>query len=114
MAFPAGGREVDPPGGGRAKIENSSRRHPRKSALKLFLVVREVLARKWGGLFWATSLEKIIGGVTAIVWAVNRREFVTLVGAACNRWQVGPERLLRWEKAARGALRVFRSLRDVS
>ena len=23
----------------------------------------EVLARKWGGLFWATSLEKIFGGV---------------------------------------------------
>src|SRR6516162_6943824 len=30
-------------------------------------MLREVLARKWGGLFWATSLEKIIGGVTAIV-----------------------------------------------
>jgi hypothetical protein len=27
----------------------------------------EVLARKWGGLFWATSLEKIFGGVTAII-----------------------------------------------
>src|SRR5215510_8833230 len=27
----------------------------------------EVLAGKWGGLFWATSLEKIIGGVTAII-----------------------------------------------
>src|SRR6516162_1286228 len=27
----------------------------------------EVLAGKWGGLFWATSLEKIFGGVTAIV-----------------------------------------------
>ena len=25
------------------------------------------LARKWGGLFWATSLEKIIGGVIAII-----------------------------------------------
>jgi hypothetical protein len=24
-------------------------------------------ARKWGGLFWATSLEKIIGGVIAII-----------------------------------------------
>ena len=23
--------------------------------------------RKWGGLFWATSLEKIIGGVTAVI-----------------------------------------------
>jgi hypothetical protein len=30
-------------------------------------VLREVLARKWGGLFWAASLEKIIGGVNAIV-----------------------------------------------
>src|SRR5499426_1480036 len=27
----------------------------------------EVLAGKWGGLFWATSLEKIFGGVTAII-----------------------------------------------
>ena len=27
----------------------------------------DVLAGKCGGLFWATSLEKIIGGVTAIV-----------------------------------------------
>jgi len=27
----------------------------------------EVLAQKWGGLFWATSLEKIIGGVIAII-----------------------------------------------
>ena len=27
----------------------------------------EVLARKWGGLFWATSLEKIFGGVVAII-----------------------------------------------
>ena len=34
---------------------------------KRFLVLREVLARKWGGLFWATSLEKIFGGVTAII-----------------------------------------------
>src|SRR5262249_6495983 len=27
----------------------------------------EVLAAKWGGLFWATYLEKIIGGVIAII-----------------------------------------------
>src|SRR5262249_5457851 len=27
----------------------------------------KVLAAKWGGLFWATSLEKIFGGVTAII-----------------------------------------------
>src|SRR5215475_6931276 len=40
-----------PLGGGRAKIENSSRRHPRKFGQKRFLVLREVLAGKWGGLF---------------------------------------------------------------
>src|SRR6516165_8500852 len=62
----------------------------------------EVLAGKWGGLFWATSLEKIFGGVIAIISfrqdaavcrvevcypfgrehgrhrAVRRREFITL------------------------------------
>src|SRR5262245_53927538 len=27
----------------------------------------EVLAQKWGGLFWATSLEKIFGGAIAII-----------------------------------------------
>ena len=34
---------------------------------KMISGLREVLARKWGGLFWATSLEKIFGGVIAIV-----------------------------------------------
>ena len=58
----------EPPwGGGRAKIENSSRRHPRKFGQKRFLAVW----RSWWGngvaCFWATSLEEIIGGVTAIV-----------------------------------------------
>jgi len=69
----------------------------------------EVLAGKWGGLFWATSLEKISGGVIAIIsfrpggWmaavcraevcypfgrehgrhrAVRRREFISLLGGA--------------------------------
>ena len=69
----------------------------------------EVLAGKWGGLFWATSLEEIIGGVIAIFsfrpggWmqqfcraevcypfgrehgrhrAVRRRQFITLLGGA--------------------------------
>src|SRR6516225_6102646 len=69
----------------------------------------EVLAGKWGGLFWATSLEKIFGGVIAIIsfrpggWiqqsavprcailsvgehgrhrAMKRREFLTLLGGA--------------------------------
>ena len=58
---------ASPPGGGRAKIENSSRRHPRKFGQKRFLAVR----RSWRGngvaCFWATSLEEIIGGVIAII-----------------------------------------------
>src|SRR6516162_2970524 len=58
----------EPPlGGGRAKIENSSRRHPRKFGQKRFVAVR----RSWRGngvaCFWATSLEKIFGGVIAII-----------------------------------------------
>ena len=58
---------VGPPVGGLFGFKFSSRPHPWKFGVKRFLVLREVLARKWGGLFWATSLEKIIGGVTAIV-----------------------------------------------
>jgi hypothetical protein len=61
------GRVRAPRGGGRAKIENSSKPHPRKFGQKRFLAVR----RSWRGngvaCFWATSLEEIIGGVTAIV-----------------------------------------------
>src|SRR5262249_59609899 len=34
-------REPEAPGGGRAKIENSSRPHPRKFGLKRFLAVEE-------------------------------------------------------------------------
>src|SRR5215475_9544005 len=64
----AGRRERRPPlGGGRAKFENSSRPHPRKFGLKRFLAVRRSWREKWGGLFWATSLEKIFGGVIAII-----------------------------------------------
>src|SRR5215467_9963106 len=103
-----GGRVRAPLGGGRAKIDNSSRRHPRKFGQKRFLAVR----RSWRGngvaCFWATSLEKIFGGVIAIIsfrpggWmqqsaaevcypfgrehgrhrAVKRREFITLLGSA--------------------------------
>src|SRR5215472_17870463 len=62
-----GGRVRAPLGGGRAKIENSSRPHPRKFGQKRFLAVR----RSWRGngvaCFWATSLEKIFGGVIAII-----------------------------------------------
>src|SRR5262249_57984656 len=70
IAGPArGGAGVSekPLGGGRAKIENSSRRHPWKFGQKRFLAVR----RSWRGngvaCFWATSLEEIIGGVIAII-----------------------------------------------
>jgi len=55
------------PVGGTFGFKFSSRPHPWKFGVKRFLMLREVLARKWGGLFWATSVEKIIGGVTAIV-----------------------------------------------
>src|SRR5215467_9929497 len=47
-----------PPGGGRAKIENSSRRHPRKFGQKRFSGGEEVLAGKWGGLFLGYLLGK--------------------------------------------------------
>src|SRR5262249_51698941 len=53
-----GGRVRSPPGGGRAKIENSSRRHPRKFGLKRFLAVGKVLAGEGGGLFFGYLLEK--------------------------------------------------------
>src|SRR6516165_4577564 len=42
------GRVRAPRGGGRAKIENSSRRHPRKFGQKRFLAVR----RSWRGSGW--------------------------------------------------------------
>src|SRR5262249_35414129 len=58
---------MGPPGGGLFGFKFSSRPHPRKFAVKRFLVVRRLLVRKWGGLFWATSLEKIIDGVIAII-----------------------------------------------
>src|SRR5215471_2305899 len=52
-----GGR-VRAPLGGRAKIENSSRRHPRKFGQKRFSGGEEVLAGKWGGLFLGYLLGK--------------------------------------------------------
>src|SRR6516162_9811749 len=62
------GRVRAPRGGeGARKSKNSSRRHPRKFGQKRFLAVR----RSWRGngvaCFWATSLEKIFGGVIAII-----------------------------------------------
>src|SRR5262245_52603359 len=52
-----------PPVGGTFGFKFSSRPHPRETISG----GEEVLAGKWGGLFWATSLEKIIGGVIAII-----------------------------------------------
>ena len=50
------------------KIANSSRPHPRKFGVNRFLVVREVAGAVSGvACFWATSLEKIFGGVIAII-----------------------------------------------
>src|SRR6516225_6755396 len=68
MEYLSSRREREAPwGGGRAKIENSSRRHPRKFGLKRFLPVR----RSWRGngvaCFGLPPWKKIIGGVTAIV-----------------------------------------------
>src|SRR5215813_13660659 len=104
-----GGRVRAPLGGGRAKIENSSRRHPRKLGVKRFLVVKEVLARKWGSLFLGYLLGKNFRrrdrdhlvpprSMDAAVCrtevcyafgrkhrrhrAVKRREFITLLGGA--------------------------------
>ena len=58
--------------GGLFGFKFSSRPHPRKFGLKRFLAVR----RSWRGngvaCFWATSLEKIFGGVIAVISAVPR------------------------------------------
>jgi hypothetical protein len=56
-----------PGAGARAKIDNSSRRHPRKFGLKRFLAVRKVLAGKWGSLFLGYLLGKNIGGEIALI-----------------------------------------------
>jgi hypothetical protein len=56
-----------PPVGGLFNFKFSSGPHPRKFGVKQFLVLREVLARKWAGLFLDYLLGKNIGGVTAII-----------------------------------------------
>jgi hypothetical protein len=59
---------VGPPVGGLFGFRFSFRPHPRKFGVKRFLVVREVAGAVSGvACFWTTSLEKIIGGVIAIV-----------------------------------------------
>src|SRR5262249_9542486 len=49
---------VGPPVGGLFGFKFSSRPHPRKFGEKRFLVLREFLARKWGGLFLGYLLGK--------------------------------------------------------
>src|SRR5262249_31079927 len=44
--------------GGFFGVKFSSRPDAWKFGVKRFLVLREVLAGKWGGLFWATSFGK--------------------------------------------------------
>src|SRR6516225_8381598 len=79
-----GGRVRAPLGGGRAKIENSPRPHPRKFGQKRFLAVR----RSWRGngvaCFWATSLEKIFGGTTTLAAAKGRLIRCTVPGSTPN------------------------------
>jgi len=102
-----------PPVGGLFGFKFSSRRHPRKFGQKRFLAVRRSWRKNGVACFWATSLEEIIGGVTAIVsyraggWmqqstvprcailsagkhgrhrAVHRREFITVLGGAAAAW----------------------------
>ena len=55
------GVSISPGWGGRAKIEDSSKRHPRNFALKRFLRVRRSWGGESGGLFLATSFGKLIG-----------------------------------------------------
>src|SRR5215471_2077421 len=73
-----------PRGGGRGKIESSSRPHPRNFGVKRFLVVKGPLAGKWGGLFLATPLEKIFGGTTTLAAAKGRLIRCTVPGSTPN------------------------------
>jgi hypothetical protein len=56
-----------PPGRGTFQFQIFIRTSSPEIWRKTIFGVRSCWSGKWGGLFWATSLEKIIGGVTAIV-----------------------------------------------
>jgi len=58
---------MGPPVGGLFGFKFSSRPHPRKLGVKRFLAVRKSWRGNGVACFWATSLEKIFGGVIAIV-----------------------------------------------
>src|SRR5262249_23477954 len=62
-----GGRVRAPPGG-RARENRKFIQAPSSEIWSETISGgEEVLAGEWGGLFWATSLEKVFGGVIAII-----------------------------------------------
>ena len=68
VAHPFEGADNGAPPGGRARENRKFIQAPSPEIWSETISGgEEVLAGKWGGLFWATSLEKIFGGVTAIV-----------------------------------------------
>src|SRR5262245_27561955 len=105
-----------PPGGGRARFENSSWPHPRRFGQKRFLAVRRSWREKWGGLFLGYLLGKNFrrrdrdhlvpprrtdaavcraevcypfGSELRETLAVKRRAFITLLVAATTHEDTG-------------------------
>jgi hypothetical protein len=67
MEFLSSRRQREAPGG-RARENRKFIRAPSPEIWSETISGGEkALAQKWGGLFWATSLEKIFGGVVAII-----------------------------------------------
>src|SRR5262245_1266135 len=82
----------------------------------------EVLAQKWGGLFWATSLEKIFGGGLAIIlfrpggWmqqsAVPRCAILSVESTGGISGEAARLRHARWRRGGRVAARGPRAAGD--